>query len=600
MTERSCLFVNTYYPAFLRHIYGANPSLAEADYATQHKVLLEQFFGDGDFYSQGLRRIGWDAGDLIVNCEPLQQAWAIEHAPHANGLEIAAEQIRSRKPDVVYFQDLSLASSDFLKAIRASVGLVVGQVGCRVSPNASLGDLDLVITSFPHYVERFRSTGLQAFYQPLAFDPRVLQRISNAPREYDVSFVGGFSKEHSDRQQFLEQLWHLLPFDVWGYGIDMLSPQSPLRRRHHGGCWGLDMFSTLSRSTISINTHAGWAENYANNMRLYEATGCGSLLLTEYMENLDDLFEVGEEVVAYRSAEECAALVHYYLDHPEEADAIRLAGQRRTLSEHTYALRMEETSEIFDRAFSRAEQRGPYMITPEEISSTKIPISVSEVTPAHRRAWMSGSIPEKQRSLVSEELKQMYRGAPIDVFGVLAKAVRPYVRRGSSVLELGCASGYYFEVLEYVLATRIAYTGVDYSSAMTRMGREYYPRARFLTADATHLPFPDGSFSLVITSAVLMHVPEWAEQAAEAARVSSGILIAHRTPICRTGPTCWFRKRAYGVETVELRFNERELLNVFAACGFELLDTSQYWARPDADEFEVTYVLRKLRGAGAA
>ena len=45
------------------------------------------------------------------------------------------------------------------------------------------------------------------------------------------------------------------------------------------------------------------AKSYANNMRLYEATGVGALLVTDWKENLGEMFEPGKEVVAYRSPE---------------------------------------------------------------------------------------------------------------------------------------------------------------------------------------------------------------------------------------------------------------------------------------------------------
>ena len=62
-------------------------------------------------------------------------------------------------------------------------------------------------------------------------------------------------------------------------------------------------------------------------MRLYEATGVGSLLITDQKDNLGELFEVGKEVVAYSSIEEAAELIRYYLDHPDEASEIARAGQ---------------------------------------------------------------------------------------------------------------------------------------------------------------------------------------------------------------------------------------------------------------------------------
>jgi spore maturation protein CgeB len=81
-------------------------------------------------------------------------------------------------------------------------------------------------------------------------------------------------------------------------------------------------------------------------MRLYEATGVGTLLITDWKENLHELFEPGKEVIAYRTPEECGELIQYYLEHEVEREAIARAGQERTLREHTYYQRMQELVDI--------------------------------------------------------------------------------------------------------------------------------------------------------------------------------------------------------------------------------------------------------------
>ena len=96
------------------------------------------------------------------------------------------------------------------------------------------------------------------------------------------------------------------------------------------------------------------AEQYAANMRLYEATGVGTMLLTDWKTNLHELFEVGKEVVAYGSTEQCVELVRYYLAHEDEREAIAQAGQKRTLSEHNYYHRMQELTEILNRYLTNA------------------------------------------------------------------------------------------------------------------------------------------------------------------------------------------------------------------------------------------------------
>jgi spore maturation protein CgeB len=107
------------------------------------------------------------------------------------------------------------------------------------------------------------------------------------------------------------------------------------------------MFQVLKNSLLTLNHH-GNIPPFANNMRLFEATGVGTLLITDWKENLHEMFEPGKEVVAYRSAEECAELIRYYLEHEGERSAIAHAGQQRTLREHTYYQRVQELVDIIE------------------------------------------------------------------------------------------------------------------------------------------------------------------------------------------------------------------------------------------------------------
>jgi spore maturation protein CgeB len=115
-----------------------------------------------------------------------------------------------------------------------------------------------------------------------------------------------------------------------------------------GQAWGLEMYQILGKSQITINHHGDVAP-YANNMRLYEATGVGTLLVTDWKDDLHETFEPGKEVIAYKSSEECAELVQDYLARTEERESIARAGQQRTLAEHTYFQRMQELVEILQK-----------------------------------------------------------------------------------------------------------------------------------------------------------------------------------------------------------------------------------------------------------
>jgi spore maturation protein CgeB len=106
------------------------------------------------------------------------------------------------------------------------------------------------------------------------------------------------------------------------------------------------MYGVLSRSRVTINQHIDLADGYSNNMRLYEATGCGTLMIVDLGRNLQSIFEPDKEVITYRSAEECVEAVRHALSAPAAAAEIAAAGQRRTLSEHSYVRRTAELSQI--------------------------------------------------------------------------------------------------------------------------------------------------------------------------------------------------------------------------------------------------------------
>jgi radical SAM superfamily enzyme YgiQ (UPF0313 family)/ubiquinone/menaquinone biosynthesis C-methylase UbiE len=597
--DNTCLFLNTYYEKFLTDHYRSNPDLQNASYQVQKSSLQSTCFGDCDFYSRGLKKAGWRSEDLIVNCNLLQESWSRENGCNSEGLSIAIEQIRRRRPQVVYMQDLGIATRDFLAAIRPHVTLIVGQIASPIPPQADLAGFDIIISSFPHFVARLRQAGMTAYYQPLAFDPLILDKIGHCRKTYPVTFVGGISPVHGKGTELLEQLARLTPLEFWGYGADTLPSGSPISDRHHGEIWGLEMFRLLAQSGITINRHIDVAENHANNMRLFEATGCGALLITDYKDNLNDLFEIGKEIVVYRSVEECAALINYYLANPAAAESIAKAGQARTLRDHKYDQRMEQTAEILSRHLQyRHESRLFQAPDMDKISCGYSRIAPADVTPDLTSAWQDEGIPLSQRALVQNELQNMYKGDVPLPFRVLVELLQPVAVSGMKMLEIGCASGYYYEALEYLLCKRIAYTGVDYSEAMVDMARNYYPRARFEVADGACLPFESRSFPVVVSGGVLLHTPDYDRQIAETCWVADNWVVVHRTPICRKNPTRYFSKLAYGVETVELHFNEKEILDLFASNGFELNNAVVYAEHPDEDEYEASYLLKRRATVG--
>jgi spore maturation protein CgeB len=365
--------VDTHYPPFTAAHYRAHPGLAEQPYAQQLESLLGQAFGTADAYSRHMTELGHEAGDVIVNNPTLQSAWVRER-PGPAGLRVATAltgwrepvgraalrrialaQIHELGPDVVYCQDMAFFTRRDLDRLRAAGHLVVGQIASALPPAPLVQGFELVLTSFPHFVERIRRLGVDAEYLAIAYYERVTGQlaargVSTAPeaeRPHPLGFVGGVDPGvHGEGVGLLESLVDELPLEVWGYGADRLPSSSPLRAAHRGEAWGLDMYEILARSGIVLNRHIAAAEGHANNMRLFEATGVGALVVTEAAPNLAELFEPGEEVVTYGSRDELVDRVRHYLEDRDARLRIAAAGQARTLSEHTYERRIAQLEPI--------------------------------------------------------------------------------------------------------------------------------------------------------------------------------------------------------------------------------------------------------------
>jgi hypothetical protein len=354
------LIVDTCYPAFLDAHYSSHPGLDELGYDEQWSSLMQTFFGTADSYSHFLGELGHGAQELVVNAEPLQRAWAREHGRfRRRGLralvrrgpepELVLAQAEEYGPDIVYVQNLSVFRPDVLRALRARAGLLVGQIASELPPASQLEPFDLILTSFPHFVERFRSLGVAAEYLRIGFDPRVLDHVESRS-EHGAVFAGSLGRLQHDRgNALLAAAAERIQIDFWGRGYDKWPLDSPVRRRYRGEAWGLDMYRVLGAARISLNRHIDIADGYANNMRLYESTGIGTLLLTDAKRNLGELFEVGKEVVSYEGPDDLVQKIEYYLAHEDERREIAAAGQARTLDEHTYAHRMRELVGILSR-----------------------------------------------------------------------------------------------------------------------------------------------------------------------------------------------------------------------------------------------------------
>ena len=86
-------------------------------------------------------------------------------------------------------------------------------------------------------------------------------------------------------------------------------------------------------------------------LREFEAPMAGAFYVTGFLEEMSRHYEVGKEIVCYRSIPEMVDLCRYYLAHDEERERIRRAGHERARRDHTWTRR-------FERLFADLKRRG--------------------------------------------------------------------------------------------------------------------------------------------------------------------------------------------------------------------------------------------------
>jgi spore maturation protein CgeB len=400
------LKIQTTEQVYLNRFFQLYPESKQLSYDKLFETFVKGCCGWNTNYTQYLGALGNESHEICINFEFLQKLWAREHGVKYNSQnwlrEIVAAQLNEFKPDVVFLDDLYFCDAGVRQFLRESCPNRVKIVGWRAAPTedySAFRDIDLMLTCTPLFVQQMRDHGANVEMVLHAFEPAILGLIDpQQRRDIDFSFMGHFVLKdgfHNDRLALVQHLFAATNLQVWGLinepqkismkrrvaaklgsgiskVIDVMQlpdtassafsalhkpPPGPVAKsierdfpgRFHDPVIALEYFKILSRSRIALNNHIDCAGEFAGNIRLFEATGMQSCLMTDWKINLPEMFEPDAEIVTYRTPEECAEKVRYLLDHEEERQNIAAAGQRRTLRDHTYQRRAEQVDEIFSK-----------------------------------------------------------------------------------------------------------------------------------------------------------------------------------------------------------------------------------------------------------
>lgn len=204
------------------------------------------------------------------------------------------------------------------------------------------------------------------------------------------------------------------------------------------------------------------------------------------------------------------------------------------------------------------------------LASNRYEIISEEVVAELNEGWLNPAVAQRQHKAFSFLLRQMHEGKPREDFVAVARAVQATGLQNPLIIEVGCGSGWNSEILAHLLKNPIRYVGLDYSQAMTNLGKKHYPNVHFIVGDARKLPLQHDCCDILLSGTVLMHLLGYQTAIAESRRVARRWCIFHTVPVLRRRKTTVLRKKAYSEDTVEIVFNEGEFYHLVERAGLAI------------------------------
>ena len=176
--------------------------------------------------------------------------------------------------------------------------------------------------------------------------------------------------------------------------------------------------------------------------------------------------------------------------------------------------------------------------------------------------WSYDLIGKLQRYLVNYQLHQMKRNNPPMVFKKI-KETFSKIESGLTILDIGCTSGYYSEVLNHYFPGKFIYNGCDYNKSSVDLAKEYYPATNFSYGDLTNLEdIKENSYDISFLSGVIEHVPKYEQGIKELCRITRSYIVLHRIWLTEQKTECK-KGMQYYVPVIRNQYNKKQFFNYF-------------------------------------
>ena len=177
----------------------------------------------------------------------------------------------------------------------------------------------------------------------LPFGAKPIPEIKNKFSKFDICFVGSADLRRIFCLEKLKKYNLIIYGSKWNRNKQLMTDELK-NKIIFNSIWGKKLHLLLNQSKIILNITRStfYGIETGLNLRIFETLAAKSFLLTDYSNELDDLFIIGEEIETYQSTEELVDKIDYYLAHDVERNKIARKGYERYLKEYTWEARINK------------------------------------------------------------------------------------------------------------------------------------------------------------------------------------------------------------------------------------------------------------------
>ena len=240
------------------------------------------------------------------------------------------------QPDLIIIADLFYLSDDVLSVLDKYKHIKIAHWIGDFFDERLLRSRELVDCFYftdTGLLQNAKKMGLEnSLYLPLAFNPKVFKRPDKEARKNDLLFVGAWSE---NREAIIRNIE--IPMIVIGKGWERIKDiQHRVISRNISNQEVAVLYQQHACVLNIINSNN---INNGLNMRCFEVPACGALLITDNVTDLKNCYHQ-EEVITYSATDELSSLYRTLISKPADVVRISKNGNKRALSDHTYASRI--------------------------------------------------------------------------------------------------------------------------------------------------------------------------------------------------------------------------------------------------------------------